>query len=98
VRTFDRNCVGKEKQVDVAITHQMTEDAYSGIIRKDEDEITLVAGDRDYVPMIQDFTENGFVVHVVFWNHAAAKLKKVATKFVSLNPFLGFLTKQWNPK
>jgi hypothetical protein len=98
VRTFDRNCIGKEKQVDVAITHQMTKDAYSGVVTKLEDEITLVAGDKDYVPMLEDFKANGFVVHVVFWDHAAATLKKAATKFVSLNPLLGFLTKRWSPR
>ncbi len=98
VKTFDRSCIGKERQVDVAIAHQMTKDAYSGVVTKGEDEITLVAGDKDYVPMLEDFKANGFVVHVVFWDHAAAKLKKAATKFVSLNPVLGFLTKQWNPK
>jgi hypothetical protein len=98
VTRFDRNAAGKEKKVDVAIAHQMTKDAYSGLVARGEDEMTLVAGDKDYVPMVEDLVSNGFVVHVVFWDHAAVELKKAATKFVNLNPYLDHLTGKWRPK
>lgn len=98
VRTFDRNYWGKEKQVDVAIAHKMTKDAYSGVVTQGEDTMTLVAGDNDYVPMIEDLTENGFVVRVVFWDHAATKLKEAAMEFVSLNPYLDALTMRWETR
>ncbi len=97
VTTYDRNAAGKEKEVDVAIAHKMTKDAYSGVVTP-RDEMTLVAGDKDYVPMVEDLVANKFVIHVVFWDHAAAELKAVASKFTSLNPYLDFLTKKWQPK
>lgn len=95
VQTYDRNAAGKEKKVDVAIAHCITKDAYTGKIKKGEDEITLVAGDKDYVPMVEDLVAEGFKVDVVFWDHAADELKKAASRFISLNPHLGTLTKVW---
>lgn len=97
VTKFDRNQAGKEKKVDVAIAHQMTKDAYSGVITKGRDEMTLVAGDKDFVPVVEDLVASGFIVDVVFWNHAATELKQAATKFVDLNPYLDHLTKKWSP-
>ncbi|MFK3940925.1 NYN domain-containing protein [Pseudomonas monteilii] len=92
VKTFDKNFSGKEKKVDVAIAHQITKDAYSGLIDKENDEITLVAGDQDFVPVVEDLVESGFKVHVVFWENAAPGLKAVCSKFICLNPFLDNLT------
>ena len=98
VTTYDRNAAGKEKKVDVAIAHQITKDAYSGVIKKGVDEITLVAGDKDYVPVVQDLVANGHVFDVAFWNHAARELKEAASKFVPLDGYLDVLTKPWTPK
>ncbi|QXE89174.1 NYN domain-containing protein [Geomonas subterranea] len=84
VTTFDKNAAGKEKKVDVAIAHQVTKDAYTKI-DKGTSEIILVAGDRDFVPVIEDLVSEGFRVTVVFWNHAAQELKDAATHFVSLD-------------
>lgn len=97
VTRYDRNFAGKEKKVDVAIAHQMTKDAYSGVVKKGIDEMTLVAGDKDFVPVVEDLVTNGYCVDVVFWNHAATELKNAASKFVDLNPHLDMLTKQWHP-
>ena len=87
VVNFQRNSSGKEKRVDVAIAHAITKDAYSGLIRKGEDEITLVTGDSDFVPVVDDLVSSGFLIHVVFWDHAARDLKNVASRFISLDPF-----------
>ncbi|PZP60809.1 MAG: NYN domain-containing protein [Pseudoxanthomonas spadix] len=92
VKTYEKNFAGKEKKVDVAIAHQITKDAYSGRIDKGTDEITLVAGDKDFVPVVEDLVENGYKVHVVFWENAAPELKAACTKFVALNPYLDNLT------
>ena len=92
VTNFRRNSAGKEKRVDVAIAHAITKDSYTGVIRKDEDEITLVAGDSDFVPVVEDLVSNGFIVHVVFWGHAASDLKNVASRFISLDPFHALIT------
>jgi hypothetical protein len=92
VTKYERNAAGKEKKVDVAIAHKMTKDAYSGVVRRGEDEITLVSGDKDSVPVVEDLVAEGFVVHVVFWDHAAQELKDAASSFISLNPHLDYLT------
>lgn len=55
------------------------------------DEITLVAGDSDYVPTVEKLCGRGFQFHVVFWDHASRELKEAATKFVSLNDYVEFL-------
>ncbi|BAZ30736.1 hypothetical protein NIES4074_31980 [Cylindrospermum sp. NIES-4074] len=91
VTTYDKSFAGKEKKVDVAIAHQLTKDAYT-IIDKSDSEIILVAGDKDFVPVVEDLVNNGFIVNVYFWNHAARELKEIATKFVSLNSFIQHLS------
>ncbi|MCB9617768.1 MAG: NYN domain-containing protein [Sandaracinus sp.] len=97
VTTFDKSRSGKEKKVDVALAHQMTKDAYSGLIERGEDELTLVAGDKDYVPVVEDLVGAGFPVHVVFWSHAAVELQTAASSFTPLDPYLDSLTKKWAP-
>jgi uncharacterized LabA/DUF88 family protein len=92
VKTYDKSFAGKEKKVDVAIAHQITKDAYT-IIDKANDEINLVAGDKDFVPVVQDLVEEGYNVVVVFWNHAAPELIKVASDFDSLNDHLDLLSR-----
>lgn len=92
VTKFDRNFAGKEKKVDVAIAHAMTKDAYSGVVERGEDEMTLIAGDTDYVPLLQDLKKEGFVVHLVFWNHAGKELRESAGKFIPLDPYFDLLS------
>ena len=95
VVTYDRSVAGKEKKVDVAIAHQITKDAYSRVIDREVDEITLVAGDKDYLPVVEDLVKAGFRFDVVFWSQAAQELKQAASKFVELDPYLDTLTKKW---
>jgi hypothetical protein len=84
VTTYDKD-YGKEKKVDTAITHCITKDAYT-IIDKLNSEIILVAGDKDYVPMVEGLKNDGFFITIAFWNHAAKELQKVAATFIDLNP------------
>ena len=93
VKTYEKNFAGKEKKVDVAIAHQITKDAYSGKIRKGIDEVTLVAGDKDFVPVVEDLVESGHIVHVVFWDNVAPELRAAWSRFTSLNPFLNHLSR-----
>lgn len=92
VKTFERNYAGKEKKVDVAIAHQITKDAYTGKVRKGIDVITLVAGDKDYAPVVEDLVEGGFTVDVVFWDNVAPELKDACSNFISLNRYLTHLS------
>ena len=68
----------------------MVADSYE-LMKPGEDEITLVAGDADYVPTIERLRARGFTVHVVFWDHASRELQEAATKFTPLNQYLAFL-------
>ena len=87
VKTYEKSVSGKEKKVDVAIAHQITKDAYTKI-DKASSEIVLVAGDKDYVPLVEDLKSEGFHIVVVFWDQAARELKESTSKFISLNQWL----------
>jgi uncharacterized LabA/DUF88 family protein len=89
---YERNFANKEKKVDVAIGARMTKDAYTLII-KDHDELLLVAGDSDYVPVVADLIDNGFKVDVAFWEHAARELREASSAFIPLNQYHAHLTR-----
>ena len=88
---YDRNFNNREKKVDTSIVTEIMDDA-SFRIKPTTDEITLVAGDVDYVPTVEKLKSRGFTFNVMFWDQASRELKAAATKFVSLNNFLGFLS------
>jgi len=90
VITEDRNVQNREKKIDTGIVAAMTKDAYT-IADKEQDTITLVAGDADFVPSVRMLVEDGFNVEVAFWNHASRELQSVASKFIELNPILKHL-------
>lgn len=83
----DRNYANKEKKIDTGIATLMTKDAYKHG-KPAEDIFVLVAGDKDYVPTLNELRADGYNVEVVFWNHAAQELKDAATKFIALDSFL----------
>lgn len=86
----DRNVANKEKKIDTGIVAAMMRDAYT-IAKKENDTITLVAGDGDYVPAVRLLVEDGLRVEVVFWNHASQELKDASSKFIGLDDFLNLL-------
>lgn len=86
----DRNFANKEKKIDTGIATLMTKDAYKHG-KPDEDLFVLVAGDRDYVPTINELRADGYKVEVIFWNHAAQELKDVTSRFVPLDQHLEHL-------
>jgi hypothetical protein len=90
VKTYEKS-FGHEKKVDTAIAHAMTKDAYT-ILNKAEDEIILVAGDKDYVPIVEDLRQFGVNFTVMFWEHAAREIREIATTFISLNPYFDLIT------
>jgi uncharacterized LabA/DUF88 family protein len=90
VVVHDRNVANKGKKVDANIVTDIVADSYE-LMKPGEDEVALVAGDADYVPMIEKLRARGFNFHVVFWDHASRELKDAASKFISLNPFLDHL-------
>jgi hypothetical protein len=87
VKTYERSH-GKEKKVDVAIAYQIAKDTPK--LDKANSEITLVAGDKDFIPVVQDLKSEGFNVTVAFWDHAAREMREAAN-FFSLNKWLDHL-------
>ena len=90
VIVFDRNVANKEKKIDTQIAADMVEHSFTLANPKD-DEFTLVAGDTDFVPVIEKLRARGYRVDACFWRHASRELKQAATKFVELDPWLDYL-------
>ncbi len=90
VVVHDRNVANREKKIDTTITRHITKDSYERM-KPGHDEVTLVAGDGDYVPVVEDLIERGFKIDVVFWEHANHELKAACSNFVALNPYLEHL-------
>lgn len=83
---LDRNLRNKEKGVDASVVADMVQDMYE--LAKPGDVFILIAGDADYVPVLDKLHAKDFEVHVLFWDHAAVVLKQAADKFQSLNGYL----------
>lgn len=90
VVVFDRNVANREKKIDTQIAADMIEHSYE-LAKPGEDEFTLVAGDTDFVPVIEKLRRRGFQVDVCFWKHASRELREAASKFVELDPWLDYL-------
>lgn len=91
VVTHERSAfTGREKKIDTSVVTDVTADSYE-LMDPKKDEITLVAGDADYVPTIQRLRKKGFRFDVCFWDHASRELREAASNFVSLNAWLDHL-------
>lgn len=89
VVTHDRNVANKEKKIDTGLVAALTRDAYRNA--KQDDIFTIVSGDNDYVPAVQQLRGDGFQVDVVFWSHAGKELRETASNFISLDQHLDSL-------
>ena len=65
-----------------------------GRIDRETSEIVLITGDKDFEPVVQDLVAGGFKVGIAFWQHAAEELKRAASEFKPLDPWMGYLAKQ----
>lgn len=87
----DRNVANREKKIDTGIVAKMTKHAYTEV-DKQNDTLTLVAGDGDFVPVVEMLVNEGFCVEVVFWSHASKELKGICSKFTSLDDHIDHLS------
>lgn len=91
VITEDRNYyTNKEKKIDSGICTAILEDSYE-LMTAGQDEVILVAGDRDYVPTAESLKRRGVTFSVCFWSHAARELKEVADNFYCLDKYHAYL-------
>ncbi|ONG54066.1 hypothetical protein BKE38_10890 [Pseudoroseomonas deserti] len=87
VTVVERGFAGREKQVDTSLVARLCRDAYRDA-RPGLDRITLVAGDGDYLPAVQQLVADGFDVTLAYWAHASRELREAASRFQPLDPFV----------
>lgn len=91
-QVYNKNAGNKGKKVDVDIAITMMEDALT-VIDKENDDILLVAGDSDFVPIVAKLISLGYKVEVAFWGQAARELRETAINFFELDGKLEDFTK-----
>ena len=76
VKVFQRSGSGKEKELDVAMTHEITKTLYKDL--KDGVNVTFitVTGDRDFRIPIEDVLDNSIPVELWSWEKAMARVYK----------------------
>lgn len=84
VKIFDRNPANREKKIDVQIATDILEDSYQ-VIDPITNMVSLVAGDGDYVPVVQSLKRRNIYVEVLFWGHASRELQNECDNFINLN-------------
>ena len=84
-RVFPRRAVGRSKRVDITLATEMLTHAHRGNF----DIAVLVAGDEDYVPLVEAVKAEGRRVAVWFVNSGLSPaLRKSADHFFDLRPVL----------
>ena len=78
VKTFQRSGSGREKELDVAMAHDITKNLYT--LETTSNVIFIaVTGDRDLKPPIEDVLENKIHVELWSWEHSIAyEFKRLA--------------------
>jgi uncharacterized LabA/DUF88 family protein len=82
VKLFERNIRNKEKGLDMEMGLDMND------LSRDVQPagtMLLVAGDGDYVPVVNRVKGRGWKVEVWYWGHAAEKLQLAASSFNCLD-------------
>lgn len=87
VVTKHRNYNNQEKAIDSGFDKEVLRDLYKGVIGS-EDEVILVAGDMNHMPVAEALEEENKGFKLVFWNHASNSLKNEAAAFIDLNEHL----------
>lgn len=84
-RVFKKNTNNRSKRVDITLATDMLSNAY----HDNYDVAVLVAGDEDYVPLIQEVKRTGKQVAVWFFENGLSKhLKKESDQFLDIDFFL----------
>ncbi len=85
VKVFKRNIFNKEKGVDMRMGLDI---GRLVLTEKDPAPIVIVAGDADFVQVVDDAHAAGWKTEVWYWSNAAHDLKKAVDRFESLNSAL----------
>lgn len=86
-RIFRRAYGAKEKGVDTALVTDLIADSFT--VYAPGDELILVAGDGDYLPLVEHLKSRGIRLSVVFWDGGLSQgLRASGCNWVSLKPHL----------
>jgi uncharacterized LabA/DUF88 family protein len=96
---FKRNFFRKEKGLDMelglSISDLIHESRAQGL---QPGIVCLVAGDADYVRIVERLRKAKWTAEVWYWNNAAGDLKDAADRFESLNKHIDFIGTRPRPK
>ncbi len=83
VQVFNRNIFNKEKGVDMKMGIDITK---LTLLTKPPAIVAVVAGDADFVPVVEEARGQGREVEIWYWTNAAGTLKTATTRYIDLNP------------
>lgn len=83
-----------EKKVDTSLALELVEATVLRGLDPAQTEVTLVACDRDHIPVIEMLDRYGFPVDVLGWRHATSNemIEAATGRFVALDDFYELLT------
>lgn len=87
VKVFKRNIFNKEKGVDMRMGLDIQRLTLT-FKPSASNFIVMVAGDADFVQVVNDARDAGWNIEAWYWSNAANDLKKAVDRFESLNPAL----------
>jgi uncharacterized LabA/DUF88 family protein len=82
VKVFRRNIFNKEKGVDMRMGLDIEKLVLTA---KPPGTIAIVAGDADFIQVVDDAKAEGWNVEVWYWSNAAGDLKRAVDRFENLN-------------
>ncbi len=89
VKLFDRNIRDKEKGVDIEMGMDVVERMFEVT---PPETIVIVAGDADFLGVVERAKKKGWSVEVWFWGNAAAAMQGAST-FIDLDKAFDYLRK-----
>lgn len=86
VKVFKRNIFNKEKGVDMRMGLDIGKLV---LTTKPATSIVIVAGDADFIQVVDDAHAEGWKVEVWYWSNAAGDFKKAVDRFENLDAAVG---------
>ena len=84
---------GGEKENETTIAVEMFDDLLCNPARRGALDVTLFSGDRDLRPVVERLGQRGIAVDVVAWEHTVSSaLRRLARRFIALDPYFDFLS------
>ena len=96
---FKRNFFGKEKGLDMELGLSINDLVHESRAQGAQPgTVCIVAGDADYVRVVERLRKAKWTAEVWYWNNAAGDLKAAANRFESLNKHIDFIGTRPRPR